>query len=86
MGSDQRVHKKKHPLIFNMQPVFLYMEAPTEEHPVDVGNEFYNKTAVRVRSAMNAGAMVSLGSADFPATFPWMINDVVRGVRQSTGR
>ena len=72
-----REYTKKHPLIFNMQPVFLYMEAPTEEHPVDVGNEFYNKTAVRVRSAMNAGAMVSLGSADFPATFP-SISDHIR--------
>ena len=34
-----REYTKKHPLIFNMQPVWLYMEAPTEEHPVDVGNE-----------------------------------------------
>ena len=57
-------------LSINMQPAFLYNEAPTEEHPVACGNEFYNRGAVRVKSAMATGAVVSVGSTDFPVTQP----------------
>ena len=57
-------------LAINFQPIFLYAEAPTEEHPVDCGNEFYDACAVRVNSAIKTGAIVSVGSTDFPVVQP----------------
>ena len=57
-------------LAVNMQPVFLYNEAPTDAHPASCGNEFYNRCAVRVRSILETGAVVSVGSTDFPVTQP----------------
>lgn len=57
-------------LMINMQPIFLYNEAASEEYPYSCGIDFYNRTAVRVKSIMNAGAMVSLGSTDYPVVPP----------------
>ena len=57
-------------LSVNMQPAFLYNEAPTKEHPASCGNEFYDRCAVRVKSIMETGADVSVGSTDFPVTQP----------------
>ncbi len=61
---------KRKKLCFNMQPIFLYNEAPSEDYPVTCGIKFYNDNAVRVRSAVNTGANVSLGSTDYPVTMP----------------
>ena len=65
-----RQYLKSKKLCFNMQPVFLYNEAASEDYPVTCGIKFYNDNAVRVKSAMNTGANVSLGSTDYPATMP----------------
>lgn len=64
-------HTKNYKLAINMQPAFLFNETASEDKfPVDCGIEFYNQTCQRTRCAINAGAMVSLCSSDFPATMP----------------
>ncbi len=65
-----RQYLKRKKLCLNMQPIFLYNEAPSEDYPVTCGIRFYNDNAVRVRSAMDTGANVSLGSTDYPVTMP----------------
>ncbi len=69
-------------LAINFQPIFLYQEAPTDEQPVGCGNEFYNANAVRVKDAMETGAIVTVGSTDFPVEQP----DAARHIRVAVNR
>lgn len=66
-----REYLKVKKLCFNMQPVFLFNEAASEDYPVTCGIKFYNDNAVRVNSIMETGANVSLGSTDYPVTMPY---------------
>lgn len=69
-------------LAINFQPIFLYQEAPTDEHPVGCGNDFYNAYAVRVKDAMQTGAIVTVGSTDFPVEQP----DATKHIRVAVNR
>ena len=54
----------------NFQPAFLYNEAPSDTYHLSCGDEFYNKTVKRVKSAFKTGANVSVGSTDYPVVQP----------------
>lgn len=69
-------------LAINFQPIFLYEEAPTDENPCGCGNEFYNAYACRVKDAMKTGAVVTVGSTDFPVEQP----DASRHIRVAVNR